>query len=147
MGMCPWGNLGLLRSHFEWKVTADSSFKTTFSRLGARFSVEASFELQTDLFEVWLQKAFKVTFTRLRHRALNRHFRGLAPDSVLKPPLNFKPTFPGLGSLRPLKRHLRRFGSEVLNRHFRGKKRKSRHQTGDMYPPFGMFDLWVRQSS
>ena len=75
--MCPWGNLGLLRSHFEWKVTAHSSFKTTFSRLGARFSVEASFELQTDLFEVWLQKAFKVTFTRLRHRALNRHFRGM----------------------------------------------------------------------
>ena len=41
--------------------------------------------------------------------ALNRHFRGLAPDSMLKPHSNFKPTFSRFGSRSFLKRHLRGF--------------------------------------
>ena len=41
--------------------------------------------------------------------ALNRHFRGLAPDSVLKPHSNFKLIFSRFGSRRLLKPHLRGF--------------------------------------
>ena len=45
--------------------------------------------------------------------ALNRHFRGLAPDSVLKLHSNFKPTFSRFGSRRPLRLHLRGCGTEL----------------------------------
>ena len=34
-------------------------------------------------------------------------------DSMLKPPLNFKPTFSKFGSRKSLKRHLRGFGAEL----------------------------------
>ena len=69
--------------------------------------------------------------------ALNRHFRGLAPDSMLKPHSNFKPTFSRFGSRRLLKRHLRGFdatGRSSFKPTFPRKKKKIRASGRRRYP-------------